>query len=67
MNKVLSKKVELSKSDKFKISIIVGFIVCLIGLRLGSILPILDRNMKPLKYTMPSQTNLTQKKYGKII
>jgi len=47
--------------------IIVGFIVCLIGLRLGSILPILDRNMKPIKYTMPSQTNLTQKKYGKII
>jgi len=47
--------------------IIVGFIVCLIGLRLGCILPILDRNMKPIKYTMPSQTNLTQKKYGKII
>ena len=47
--------------------IIVGFIVCLIGLRLGCILPILDRNMKPIKYIMPSQTNLTQKKYGKII
>ena len=32
MNKVLSKKVELSKSDKFKISVLVGFIVGLVSM-----------------------------------
>ena len=32
MNKVLSKKVELSKSDKIKISVLVGFIVGLISM-----------------------------------
>ena len=32
MNKVLSKKVELSKSDKIKISVLVGFIVGLVSM-----------------------------------
>lgn len=32
MNKVLSKKVELSKSDKIKISVLVGFVVGLVSM-----------------------------------